>query len=620
MPFMSDRRGKTHWLLCLAGASVLAGVALVLWLHRGNAPPSPEKDPFPLPPFSTSPYLNTGKDVRYVGSAVCAECHPKNYQSYLLTAHSRALSDLDPKAEPPDGSFFHKASGRSYRVYRRDGQFRHEEVLRTADGEEIARMDLPIRCLIGSGHFTRTYLVEVEGFLYESPITWYTSRKQWDMSPGYDSRQHWGFERAVTLNCLLCHSGRAEPAGNSVHRMTFHEKAIGCENCHGPGSQHEALHRANKHPPDTEDLTIVHPAKLSRARLEAICAVCHLNGPAKVYLRGRRATDFRPGMPLTDYRIDYRFDRGIDQMTVVGHIGQLQQSACYQKSSELTCLTCHDPHARQKPKDSIAFYRQKCLSCHAEEACKLDPAQRQKRAAGDNCAACHMPRGGTDIPHIAFTHHRIGRHTGPRPPEFDTVPNLVPTEDVSHLSSLDQKRNLGLAYLDALRNPIYGRYAGVFGERVREHLEAVRAEGLREGDLAEGLAQVCWNQDLQLSAGYARLALQANDLSSEGRAMALIVRAHSEARERKFQSAIELLGELVRMRRFAEDWRLLGKCYLDQGQPAQALASLQQALAIRPYRYTVHADLAETYRRLGDLVRAGEHEKKARWLLENNQY
>ncbi len=482
-------------------------------------------------------------------------------------------------------------------------------------------MDVPVRYLIGSGHFTRSYIVEIDGFLHESPITWYTSRKQWDMSPGYDSRQHWGFERAATFNCVHCHSGRAEPAGGSVHRMTFHEKSIGCENCHGPGSRHEALHRTVQHPQGTEDLTIVNPAKLSRSSLESICAVCHLNGPAKVYLRGRHAGDFRPGMPLTDYRIDYRFDRGNDEMTVVGHIEQLRQSACYQKSSELTCLTCHDPHAATRPKDTVAFYRAKCLSCHDEHACKLEQAQRRKKAAGDNCAACHMPRGDTDIPHVAFTHHRIGLHSRKRPlVQPNTVPNLVPTNDVSYLSLLDQKRNLGLAYLDAVRHPPSARYAAIFSERARILLEEVRVEGLIEGDQTAGMAQLCFATDPQLSHGYARLALQEKDLTSEGRALALIVLAHHEAQQGSFQSAIDQLEQLVTLRRFAEDWRLLGKSYLDQGQSTRALSALQTALAIRPYRYTIHVDLAEAYSRLRDTVHADEHRVKANWLMEHKQY
>src|SRR5262249_9813286 len=160
-----------------------AGVGFVLWLNH-RPPPTAEKT-FPLPPYSESRFRNTGPGAHYIGIAACAECHPRNHQSYMLTPHSRALADADPNREPPDGSFFHENPGRPYRVYRQDGQLRHEEVLKTAEGKEVARVDLPVRYLIGSGRFSRTYLLEVDGFLHESPVAWYTTKNRWDMSPGY---------------------------------------------------------------------------------------------------------------------------------------------------------------------------------------------------------------------------------------------------------------------------------------------------------------------------------------------------------------------------------------------------------------------------------------------------
>ncbi len=170
---------------------------------RPSAPPVP----VPPPPSAGSEYLNTKPDAAYVGTAACVGCHKTNHQSYLLTAHSQALADVDPDGEPPDATFEHKPSGRTYRVYRESGKLRHEETLKDAKGKVVARLDYPVRYLVGSGHFCRTYLIEVDGFLLESPITYYTGRKQYDLSPGYDFAQHWSFERQVTQGCLKCHSG-----------------------------------------------------------------------------------------------------------------------------------------------------------------------------------------------------------------------------------------------------------------------------------------------------------------------------------------------------------------------------------------------------------------------------
>jgi Tfp pilus assembly protein PilF len=79
------------------------------------------------------------------------------------------------------------------------------------------------------------------------------------------------------------------------------------------------------------------------------------------------------------------------------------------------------------------------------------------------------------------------------------------------------------------------------------------------------------------------------------------------------------LQELTRLRRFVEDWRLLGLCYLEQGQPRKALPALEQALAIRPFRPDVHAALAAAYLRLGDRQHAREHQEMAKWLAEHSQ-
>jgi hypothetical protein len=613
---------KSCWLLGLFAATAAAGVGFALWRHqRLSADATTEQSAFPVPPYSASKYLNTGPDAQYVGIAVCAECHPKKHQSYRLTPHSQALSDLDPKVEPPDGEFFHKASGRSYRVYRRDGQMRHEEVLRTPEGKEIARVDLPVRYLIGSGHFTRSYLVERDGFLYESPITWYSSKKKWDVSPGYDMPRNMSFERLVDTTCLFCHAGRAEAVPDTAQRVRLHEQAIGCESCHGPGSLHEALHRSKKHVPGTEDLTIVNPSMLSRSHLEDICANCHLSGAAMTPLRGRTFTDYRPGMPLTDYRIDYRFDSGSEDMTVVGHIEQLRQSACYKNSEAMTCLTCHDPHAKEKPADSVAFYRQKCLDCHAEKGCKLAKAQRLTKEPQDNCAACHMPRGDTDIPHVAFTHHRIGLHTKQQHTESARVPNLVPTEDISHLPPLDQKRNLGLAYLMAVGNPKHLGQTDVFVERALKLLGEVRVAGLRDAITAEAIAEVHFQdkKDLLSSIVLAREAIEGKDASPEVRAAALYLLAVGDMQESDFASAGQRLEEATRMRRTANDWWRLAGCRLEQGRSDWALSALEKALTIQPYRADLHFELARLYDSLGSRKRAAEHRDRAQWLAQDNR-
>lgn len=616
-------RSNLRWMVPGFGLLVLVGA--LTWLNRELISPRAVRlaPQFDLPPLTASPYLNTKADAHYVGSAACVECHRGNHASYLLTPHSRALADLDPNAEPPDQSFEHAASGRFYRVIRRDGRMFHEEVLRDRQGREVVRVEMPIRFLIGSGHFCRSYLAEDDGFLCQSPLTWYVSRQDWHMSPGYDFPEHWGFERPVRVGCLYCHAGRVEEMPRST-RVMIHEQAIGCESCHGPGSLHVQRHQNSTRSESTatgeDDFTIVNPGKLSRPLLESVCATCHLSTVTSVPVRGRKQTDFRPGLPLSDFRIDYRFDFDQAQMTVVGHMEQLWQSRCYQKSPELTCLTCHDPHAKQPPADRVAYHRQKCLDCHATQPCKLDLAERRKTTAQDSCIVCHMPTGDTDIPHIAFTHHRIGIHRrGSEAKAPSHVPALVPIAVPDHLSELDRQRNLGLAYLYAAEDVKHQRFAPAFSERALQLLDTTYRSGLRDGPVALGLAALWHRKDPDKANRYAQEALQSEDLSGEQRAYALAIRADSLITTGDRQGAIDCLEEVVRIRRLAEDWRVLGNCYLEAGQPLKALAALQRAVEIRPYRPDIHEDLAHACLAVGDDRKAREHQAKARWLVENRQ-
>ncbi len=617
---MSERSATVvpRWLIAV-GVLVAAGIAIAVWRWPSPSEPKtsfPTSPDFPVPAFTETPYLNVGPEAHYIGIDACAECHRDNHKSYLMTAHSRALAKVDVQGEPPDAAFHHQASGRDYRVYRRDGQLRHEEVLRTSGGSEIARLDLPAKYVMGSGSFGRSYLVEADGFLQESPISWYSSKKKWDLSPGYNQAAHWSFERPIRIGCLNCHAGRVQPADGSTHKMLIHEQAIGCERCHGPGSLHAEQHRTHQLAPGQADFSIVNPTKLSRPLLESICADCHLNGPAVVAHRGRGPTDFRPGRPLTDYRTDYRFDSGNEQMTVVGHIEQLRRSKCYQNADSLTCITCHDPHATERPKNPVEFYRQKCLNCHADKGCSLDRSERRKQSPADNCVACHMPRGDTDIPHIAFTHHRIGIHRTRTPAAPDRVPALVPTDDDSQLSPADRERNLGLAYVVAASNAEYARYANAFRAHALSLLEGVSAAGLNDGATDQALAELLSKSDGERARRYARDALDTPDLQPEPRALALMLLASTEFDEHDYKAAITRLEELVRLRRFSEDWRVLGVSYLLDGRVQSAIRALEKSLAMRPFQPATCRALGEAYSRFGDPRRAREYQDKAK-LLES---
>ena len=134
-------------------------------------------------------------------------------------------------------------------------------------------------------------------------------------------------------------------------------------------------------------------------------------------------------------------------------------SRCFTASrgstTQMGCVSCHDPHALPPEDQKVAYYRGRCLQCHQEQSCSLPPPRRRETVADDNCVACHMPRAKTtDIVHTAVTDHRIVR--APRPSRPPASRSLSPGEiPITHFHA-DQvapddpevARDLGLALVD----------------------------------------------------------------------------------------------------------------------------------------------------------------------------
>jgi hypothetical protein len=61
------------------------------------------------------------------------------------------------------------------------------------------------------------------------------------MAPGYEEVSNPDFSRPATPECLLCHSGQAQPVEdtlNTYEATPFLQEAISCERCHGPVDSH----------------------------------------------------------------------------------------------------------------------------------------------------------------------------------------------------------------------------------------------------------------------------------------------------------------------------------------------------------------------------------------------
>ena len=171
------------------------------------------------------------------------------------------------------------------------------------------------------------------------------------------------------------------------------------------------------------------PNRLEPALREAVCQQCHLEGEARVLRLGRGLNDFRPGMPLDDFwAVFVHAAPAGEPAKAVGHVEQMYESRCYRQSPadrKMGCTSCHNPHEAVAPENRVAYFRGRCLQCHAPPAtaCRVPEATRRATRADDSCIACHMPRAATaDIVHTAATDHRILRRPGAEPTDRPARP------------------------------------------------------------------------------------------------------------------------------------------------------------------------------------------------------
>ena len=622
-------------LWCLAALAVL-GTALALFLRyrptrEDTDRPSPDgiADRFDLPDIAPAVFRNASKTVAYVGSSACRKCHRDDHQSYLQTTHSRSLGDVDVAQEPADGECRHDLSGRTYRVYRDGATLKLREFIQDADGREVVLADHAARYVLGSGNYARMYLVQVDDFLIEAPVTWYPRRKVWGMSAGYEKDPHQpGFTRAIDVGCLYCHAGQVDTVGGAAERLHVTEMAIGCERCHGAGALHVKERNAGLPIQGSFDDSIVNLRHLARAQQEDVCSQCHLSALADVAVRGRSKVDFRPGRRMSDFVVSYRIDRPDPAMTVSGQIQQMRLSRCYVQSKTMTCTTCHDPHSRPEEATKVLHFRNKCLSCHTTESCKLPAKVRAAKEPQDNCVICHMPRGPTDIPHFSFTHHRIGIHAAKPNNKLSETDRLVPIADVSYFPEHERLRLLGLAndtfasklaggLDDETRyDPLHRALAKVFHERARLQLEDVRARGLRDPETEAFFCRLYWRRDPERCIEHGEAALALESIAPATRKSVLDQLASSHFDLRQYDRALPYLQELVKIERSEMSLMPLAICEEKRGNTAEAVRLINAAIRVAPDRADLHERLASIYRKLGRSEEAEQHVQRAKLLRQ----
>jgi photosynthetic reaction center cytochrome c subunit len=500
---------------------------------RRNAAPKQDADALAQPPPSEP-----------TGASLCMFCHPAEVEGYARSAMAYSLRRA---GQEPEGA----VSAHGSKITVRSSPTGYWQRWENGGDSSDYRVDY----VVGSGNHASGYLVDIGGHLFQSPVAFYTSRKSYDLAPGYENVPDPDFTRPVSEECVLCHSGTALHISGTLNQYRspiFPAEAISCERCHGPVGRHLADPRAG---------TIINPAKLEPVARDSVCEQCHLFGAARVPNPGKRLSDFIPGQRLEDTFTIYRNavppGASAGAFKVISHVEQLAMSACARNSGgRLWCGTCHDPH--DKPPEPVQYYRARCLTCHTASFPPAHPGR------GTDCLGCHMPRrNAQDGGHTVFTDHRIQRRPeatqADLPADADIAAWREPRPEL-------QKRNLGIAYIDVGMQ----RHSSSFIVRGYRTLTEVQRQSTNDSDFFKWIGE------------------------------ALLVGKQTSEAKFALERALQLDPDSPVTEAGA------ASPYIQEGDAGRAIAHLERAVALDPLYLPAASTLIDLYQKQGKATEAAE--------------
>ena len=366
----------------------------------------------PLTQEEMSQQTKTTSSAHYVGSQACEKCHAQIYARWKKTPMANVVRD--PRTHP-------------------------DAIIPDLATNNVAKFTKDQVAFVYGSIWKQRYFTKAGNDYFPLPVQWDIGNRKWLKyvvpTKGADWWAHLyppdNMQRPTGPTCDGCHS-----VDYNVHTKQVAEWNVGCERCHGPGSEHVA------HPSRGN---ILDPAQMDNVAANDTCIQCHSQGrPLTNPIEGMYydwPVGYRVGLKLEDY---WRLENCTLGQTdfyyfpdCTAHKNRMQgndfvQSVMYRHG--ISCSSCHDVHGTANYAQLIKPANQICLECHGPSspngprAATLEEHTHHKDGSpGSQCVACHMPKIESEGVPGAYVHAHTFRFILPAMTDKYKIPNPCTT-------------------------------------------------------------------------------------------------------------------------------------------------------------------------------------------------
>jgi predicted CXXCH cytochrome family protein len=362
-------------------------------------------------PFILAPSVALA-EATYVGSKRCMACHSAIYDLWKDTLHNKSqqilsrtndslVVDWKGMIKLKTGNLpevivkLEEGPGNVYQAVLVDGKDSSKEVT-----YDVVRT-------YGGWGWKQRYQVKIGNLHYILPFQWNQATSRWvpyNLQNWYHedgSLKQPPAEKSFEMSCAGCHNTGLElKKVERGYESKYVELNIGCERCHGPGSEHVRSPRAKG--------AILHPRKLPYERSLEVCGQCHSRGVSVPHgtfeypWNDKENKPYKIGEPLSNY---YRFKPGIWGDPESHSKSHHQQWLDFLKSghfyARVHCFDCHNPHGgpSRSQLTKADHNNNLCLSCHGKSEKFSTPRAIRTHTKHNyapetrgtsRCTSCHM--------------------------------------------------------------------------------------------------------------------------------------------------------------------------------------------------------------------------------------